>query len=149
MQLKRCQTMKRAYEFAVVRAQGSSKAGRFLVLSICPFSRTRTGAHEEQAANDNAAAAHEAETTQQAGSRFGIITTKKLGHAVVRTLLRRRFREILRQHAEPLAQGHYVVIIPRRPAATASFEELSQEFCKLQRRLLQGKRRPADTNAAC
>lgn len=134
MQLKRCQTMKRAYEFAVVRAQGSSKAGRFLVLSICPFSRTRTGAGEADAA-------------LQQGSRFGIITTKKLGHAVVRTLLRRRCREILRLHGEPLAQGHYVVIIPRRPAATASFEELAQEYTKLQRRLLQNEQKNAA--AAC
>ena len=69
--------MKRASEFAMVRAQGSSAAGRFLVLSTLPYSGEGAGAKE---------------------SRFGIITTKRLGHAVVRNLLRRRVRELLRAH---------------------------------------------------
>ena len=67
-------------------------------------------------------------------SRFGIITTRKLGHAVVRVLLRRRVREILREHGDPLQYGHYVVIIPRHTAATASYQELEKDFQKLLKR---------------
>ena len=82
--------MKRASEFAMVRAQGSSAAGRFLVLSTLAYTGEGAGAKE---------------------SRFGIITTKRLGHAVVRNLLRRRIREIVRAHGEPLEHGHYVVLL--------------------------------------
>lgn len=113
MQLKRHQTMKRAREFAMVRAQGSSAAGRFLVLATLPLPGEGAGTRE---------------------SRFGIITTKRLGHAVVRNLLRRRLREILRAHGEPLKIGHYVVLIPRHTAATAAYTELEKDFLRLLKR---------------
>lgn len=108
MQLKRSQTMKRASEFAMVRNEGSSEAGRFLILSTAPL---KDGA--------------------QAGSRFGIITTKRIGHAVLRNTLRRRVREILRTHGEPLAQGQYVVIIVRNRAAMTDYKGLEKDFLKL------------------
>lgn len=121
MKLTRRQTMKRASEFAMVRAEGSSAAGRFLVLSAAPLPR--------EAASD----------AGTAESRFGIITTRKLGHAVTRNLLRRRVREILRAHGEPLSTGRYVVIIPRIHAATASYEQLERDFIKQMKRLLRGE----------
>lgn len=68
-------------------------------------------------------------------SRFGIITTKKLGHAVTRNLLRRRVREILRTHGDPLGTGHYVVLIPRVAAAAADYSALEADFRKLLRRV--------------
>ena len=105
--------MKRASEFAMVRAQGSSAAGRFLVLATLPYPGEGAGVK---------------------GSRFGIITTRRLGHAVVRNLLRRRIREILRAHGEPLANGHYVVLIPRHSAATAAYAELEKDFLRLLKR---------------
>lgn len=105
--------MKRASEFAMVRAQGTSAAGRFLVLSTLAYIGEGAGAKE---------------------SRFGIITTRRLGHAVVRNLLRRRIREILRAHGEPLRLGHYVVLIPRHTAATASYTELEKDFNRLLKR---------------
>lgn len=119
MKLTRRRTMKRASEFAMVRAEGSSAAGRFLVLSSAPLPLP---------ADSDA---------QPAVSRFGIITTRKLGHAVVRNLLRRRVREILRAHGDPLALGRYVVVIPRIYAATASYEQLERDFIKQMHRLLR------------
>ncbi len=113
MQLKRQHTMKRASEFAMVRAQGSSAAGRFLVLSTLPYTGEGAGLKE---------------------SRFGIITTRRLGHAVVRNLLRRRIREILRARGDVLSRGHYVVIIPRHTAATAAYAELEKDFTRLLKR---------------
>ncbi len=108
MQLTRRQTMKRASEFAMVRAEGSSHSGRFLVLATCALPH---GADAE--------------------SRFGIITTKRVGKAVTRNLLRRRVREILRAHGDPLARGHYVVIILRNHAAPADYAALEKDFLKL------------------
>ncbi len=108
MQLTRRQTMKRASEFAMVRTEGSSDSGRFLVLSTCPLPG---GAEAE--------------------SHFGIITTKRVGHAVTRNLLRRRVREILRAHGDPLARGLYVVLILRNRAALADYAGLEKDFLKL------------------
>ncbi len=108
MQLTRRQTMKRASEFAMVRTEGSSDSGRFLVLSTCALP---AGAN--------------------ASSRFGIITTKRVGHAVTRNLLRRRVREILRAHGDPLAKGHYIVLILRNRAAWADYSALEKDFLKL------------------
>lgn len=110
MQLKRCHTMKRAFEFAHVRTQGASHAGRFLVLSAAPL--------------PGAAAAEQ-------HSRFGIITTKRVGCAVCRNLLRRRVRELLRAHAGPLAVGLCVVVILRQRAAGAPFAALERDLRKL------------------
>ncbi|MCQ2365019.1 MAG: ribonuclease P protein component [Akkermansia sp.] len=106
--------MKRASEFAMVRTQGTSRAGRFIVMGLLPMRPDEDG---------NAKA-----------SRFGIITTKKLGHAVTRNLLRRRVREILRAHGDPLERGHYVVLIPRVAAAQADYHQLEADFLKLLRR---------------
>ena len=126
--------MKRASEFAMVRTQGASQAGRFLVLSLCPLPAPQEGG-----------------APAETGSRFGIITTKRLGHAVTRNLLRRRVREILRQHGDPLAQGYYVVIIPRYTAAAADYAALEKDFLHLLRRRaakLQ-KQQPPEHPASC
>ncbi len=108
MQLTRRQTMKRASEFAMVRAEGSSDSGRFLVLGTCPLPQG-----------------------ELAESRFGLIATKRVGHAVVRNLLRRRMREILRAHGAPLARGLYVVVILRNRAALADYAALEKDFLRL------------------
>ena len=92
----------------MVRNEGSSEAGRFLILSTAPLP----------------------EKAKQ-GSRFGIITTKRIGHAVLRNTLRRRVREILRAHGEPLAQGLYVVIVVRNRAAMTDYAGLEKDFLKL------------------
>jgi len=121
MRLTRQQTMKRAFEFAMVRTAGTSEAGRFLVLSTAPLPAGQ----------------------ESVSSRFGIIATKKVGHAVIRNLLRRRVREILRAHGDKLAQGLRVVIIVRNRAATAGYADLEKDFLKLMRRFIYKRTRPA------
>lgn len=110
MQLKRSQTMKRAGEFAMVRAAGQSETGRFLILNTAPVPPLGG---------------------RPAPSRFGIITTRRVGHAVTRNLLRRRVRELLRAYGEPLANGFYVVIIVRKRAAMTDYRGLQKDFLKL------------------
>lgn len=104
--------MKRAGEFAEVRARGASHAGRFLVLSTAPL--------------PCGAAAH---------SRFGIIATKRVGNAVCRNRMRRRVREILRAHGDPIATGRYVVLVVRNRAAYAEYQDMERDFLKLLLRL--------------
>ena len=110
--------MKRASEFAMVRKVGKSEAGRFLILSTAPLPRA------------------------EASSSFGIITTKRIGHAVLRNLLRRRVREILRAHGEPLAKGLYVVIVVRNRAAMTDYAGLEKDFCKLLARVTRTRVTP-------
>ena len=111
MQLKRSQTMKRASEFAMVRSKGKSEAGRFLILSTATLPEG-----------------------EDKPSRFGIITTKRIGHAVLRNTLRRRVREILRAHGEPLSTGLCVVIVVRNRAAMTDYTGLEKDFLKLLRK---------------
>ena len=101
--------MKRTGEFAYVRTQGSSDAGRYLVLSTAPMLQGEAEQH----------------------SRFGIITTKRTGNAVVRNRLRRQVRELLREQGDSLRRGRYVVVVVRRGAAGADYETLRREMEKL------------------
>lgn len=96
----------------MVRVAGTSEAGRFLVLSTAPLP----------------------EGQENAASRFGIITTKRVGHAVIRNLMRRRVREILRAHGEGLSRGLRVVIIVRNRAASTDYAGLEKDFLKLLQR---------------
>jgi ribonuclease P protein component len=57
--------------------------------------------------------------------RLGIVVSKKIGNAVIRNRVKRSFREIFRQLScqDKLSQRDFV-IIARRTASRASFEEL-------------------------
>ena len=70
-------------------------------------------------------------------SRVGIITTKRIGHAVLRNLLRRRVREMVREHGVPIARGFYVVLVLRNRAAFSDYRQLEADFLKLLTRQLR------------
>lgn len=62
-------------------------------------------------------------------SRWGIVTSKKVGKAVVRNLIRRRLREILRRCE--LAPGNDIVVIARAGVALHPFHELKTAALEL------------------
>lgn len=64
----------------------------------------------------------------------GFVTSRRLGSAVVRNRVRRRLREIVRQHQGELRQGFWVVVIARSEAANASYHELEHEWLLLAKR---------------
>lgn len=109
MQLKRQHTIKRAGEFAYVRAQGHPRTGRYFVMNTAPSPREE----DEQS------------------SRFGIITTRRIGHAVVRNKLRRQVRSLLREQGDALGKGSYVVVVVRQSAVGADYDDLRREMKKL------------------
>lgn len=114
MRLTRQQSMTRAFQFAQVRREGTSTAGRLIVLSAFAL----PGPKEH--------------------SRFGIICTKKVARrAVDRNKLKRRIRELLRKHAAPFSRGVHLVCVLRWRALEASFEELEKDFVKTSKRLLR------------
>ena len=71
----------------------------------------------------------------EAASKVGIITSKRVGGAVVRNKVRRRLRELIRAVLPNFRHGLLVVTIAKQPAASASFEELREEWLLLVRRL--------------
>lgn len=107
MRFSAARRLRNVSEFGRVRTEGASYPGRFVVLGVL-----RTG-----------------ETVPW---RAGIITSRKVGGAVQRNLVRRRVREILR--ATPLASGLWLVVIARWRAPEATFEELQRDFQKVAKR---------------
>lgn len=90
-------------EFALLKQEGSSFHGRYLVLSVL-------------------------KTAPTAHTRVGIITSRRVGRAVVRTKVRRRIRELFRATRPRLGQGIWLVVVARPHAARASFDELRKEW---------------------
>lgn len=103
--------MNRRADFARVRAEGSAKPGKFIILSTL---------------------ADPALT----GLKTGFITTKRCGKAHDRNLLRRRLRMLVQAHAPRFADSRrYLVTIARPGSAGATFAELEAEWLRLARRL--------------
>jgi len=102
--------LKESRDFAVMRAQGRSQSGRYFVLALL---------------RDEALAEF----------RFGLITGKKLGNAVVRNRLRRQLREIIREHRAEIVPGMKFVTIARWRAPSADFAELNEDWSRLARRM--------------
>ena len=67
-------------------------------------------------------------------ARIGIITSRRVGGAVVRNRVRRQLREIFRPARPGLVCGLWLVVVARPHAARASFQELQDEWWKLARR---------------
>lgn len=110
MRLPRKFSMTQRAEFARTRELGKSRPGRYLVLSVL----------------------HQADLEH---FRTGFITTKKVGRAHQRNLLRRRFRSIMRDHGEKIDPHYYIVTIARWRAAEASYTELERDWLMQARKL--------------
>ena len=67
-------------------------------------------------------------------TRVGFITSKRVGGAVERNRVRRRLREIIRQHRASLHAGSWLVVIARHTAARATSAELEADWLRLARR---------------
>ncbi len=78
------------------------------------------------------------------GVRFGVTVTKKIGNAVVRNRMKRRFRELLRDALvqEGLAD-HDHVLIGRAGGVERDFRIMAEELGKALARAQQGKGDPA------
>src|SRR5207253_11094324 len=63
--------------------------------------------------------------------RMGLITSRRVGSAVLRNRVRRRLREIVRRHQHNLRQDLWIVLIAKREAASASYGSLEDEWLRL------------------
>jgi ribonuclease P protein component len=65
---------------------------------------------------------------QQQNPRLGITASRRVGPAVVRSLVKRRIREWFRQHREDLPVSRDIVVIARSSAATAPWAQIEAEL---------------------
>lgn len=96
--------------FRAIRDSGRSFASRYLLVGVL--------VHDEPAA----------------ASAFGIVTSKRVGNAVIRARVRRRLREIVRQNRPHIRSGWWVVLVARKAAATADYATLEDEVLRLFKR---------------
>jgi ribonuclease P protein component len=104
MKLPRSRRITSRTDFQRVRSQGQSIQGRFLVLGYLA---------DEKSAEP---------------FRLGLITTKRLGNAVVRNRVRRKLRAIIQRTGERILNPHWIVLIARGAAADATSEQLEKEW---------------------
>ncbi len=68
--------------------------------------------------------------TNRKETRLGLSVGTKIGCAVVRNRIKRRFREIYRLEEPRLKPGYDLVIVARHPAATAEFSALREDLLR-------------------
>lgn len=74
------------------------------------------------------------------GTRFGVTVTKKIGNAVVRNRMKRRFRELLRAALpEGGVPDHDHVLIGRSGGVERDFQAMADELAKALERARTGK----------
>ncbi|SKB07690.1 ribonuclease P protein component [Prosthecobacter debontii] len=101
--------LKESRDFARIKERGSSQAGRFFVLAVL----------QDPTVSD---------------FQFGLVTSRKVGKAVVRNRVRRQLREIIRAHRAKIAPGWKFVTIARWRAADAAFADMEQDWLRLAKR---------------
>ena len=70
---------------------------------------------------------------RQGQSRLGITVSTKLGHAVVRNRVRRRFRERSRLHKPEMQPGCDVILGARGRAVRSTYQQLDETYLRLLR----------------
>lgn len=112
MRLPRSRRLTEGNEFRAVRESGESRVGRHLVIGFL-------------------------EDPSEQGIRFGFITSRRVGKAVVRNRVRRQLRAIVREFGAGLPGdlGGKLVTIARYSASRASYAELAEDWQRALRRL--------------
>ena len=64
-------------------------------------------------------------------NRLGLVSSTKLGHAVVRNRCRRRLREVYRLEKPQLKTGYDIILVARSRTATAPCKRCRHSGCSL------------------
>jgi len=99
----------RTSEFERVKQGGTTQRGKFILLGVL--------------------------AVQKSGAcRAGLVTSRRLGSAVLRNRIRRRLSEIVRTYQYNLREDLWIVLVARRDAASASYHALEDEWLRLAKR---------------
>ena len=63
-------------------------------------------------------------------NRLGLVSSTKLGHAVVRNRVRRRFRELYRLHRADMLPGWDIIMVGRVRAAELPYHKLEKQYLR-------------------
>jgi ribonuclease P protein component len=110
LRFPRTARLTRTSEFARVRTEGKTEHGKFMV---CQVARV---------------------DSPIGGARFGIVTSRRVGPAVVRNRVRRRFREIVRVDRPLIPAEYWIVLVAKAAAASAKPGQLQDEWRRLAKR---------------
>ena len=69
-------------------------------------------------------------------ARFGFVTSKKLGGAVIRNRVKRRLRALAAQTLRSYPQGYDIVVRAHSDASRATYEELSVAWSQMESQLV-------------
>jgi ribonuclease P protein component len=72
---------------------------------------------------------------QEVPVRLGVVTSRRVGPAVARSLVRRRLREIFRACRQQISPGLWLVVTAKTGAAEAGFAPMRDEWLRLAGRL--------------
>jgi ribonuclease P protein component len=135
-QNRKLSRLKRSGEFRLVREAGVSFAGKWLVFGVWKVvpRALKRGAIADGSDSGGCPASTVDASPSDAPPKFGVVTSKKVGGAVVRNRVRRRIRHIQQSHLDRIRNGVWCVTVARFRAAEATFAELDAEWCKLARR---------------
>ncbi len=61
-------------------------------------------------------------------NRFGIVTSKKIGTAVIRNRVKRQIRAIIIKNKEKIKFNYDIVIVTRHNIKNVSFKEIEKDF---------------------
>ena len=103
LKFPRSARLKLSGEFLKLKKAGASFHGKFMVLSVL-------------------------QVEVAAEARIGIITSRRVGPAVTRNRVRRRFREFVRADRPQLRSNYWIVLIARQRAAAATFLQIQAEW---------------------
>ena len=67
-------------------------------------------------------------STSLSPTRFGFVTSKRVGGAVVRNVVKRRLRALAAQTLRESPRGYEIVVRAQPASAHASFDELSSQW---------------------
>mgnify|MGYP003574925764 CR=1 FL=1 len=65
---------------------------------------------------------------EQGISRLGVVTSRKIGNAVVRSRARRLLREVFRRHQHEFAQPLDIVMVARQSIVANEYAEVERDF---------------------
>ena len=74
------------------------------------------------------------EAAEEEGARIGLITSRRVGNAVLRNRVRRRLREIVRVERARMRPGLWIVLVARAAAVKVDLEKLRAEYLALGKR---------------
>ena len=67
-------------------------------------------------------------------NRFGIVTSKKIGNAVIRNRAKRQIREVIRKNLQLIRPGSNIIIVARFNIKEVDFDLIEKDYLKIMKK---------------